>query len=72
MKTTHDLETLDGLGAEVMPDSRDVEEDCSEGSGYVVEVGYPGEGDPSVEKAREMTSAADRIYQFTPDVRCLD
>lgn len=72
MEKTHDLEDLVEMCAEVVPDYRDFEEACSELSGYAVEVRYPGEEDPSVEKAREMASAADRIYQFTREILDLD
>lgn len=72
VEKTHDLEDLVEMCAEVVPDYRDFEEACSELSGYAVEVRYPGEEDPSVEKAREMASAADRIYQFTREILDLD
>lgn len=67
-----DLEDLVEMCAEVEPDYLDFEAVCSKFSGYAVEVRYPGEEDPSVEKAREMITAADHLYQFTREVLDLD
>jgi HEPN domain. len=51
--------------AEVEPNYMEFEEECAELSSYAVEVRYPGEEDPSIEEAREMTTAANRVYRFT-------
>ena len=65
VEKTHNLDDLLEMCAEVEPDYVEFEDVCSELSSYAVEVRYPGEEDPSVQKAREMTTAADHIYQFT-------
>lgn len=55
-----------------MSDYRDFKEACSKLWEYAVEVRYSGEEEPSVEKACEMISAADRIYRFIREVLALD
>jgi HEPN domain-containing protein len=65
VEKTHNLEDLLEMCAEVEPNYMEFEEECAELSSYAVEVRYPGEEDPSIENAQEMTTAADRIYEFT-------
>jgi HEPN domain-containing protein len=72
VEKTHDLTDLHELCVEVESDFRTFEEVCSELTGYAVEVRYPGEEDPSVEQARTMIEAADRISRFTRDALDLD
>ena len=72
VEKTHDLEDLVEMCPEVDPDYLDFEIVCAELSGYAVEIRYPGDEAPSVEKAWEMTTTADRIYHFTREVLDLD
>jgi HEPN domain-containing protein len=72
VKKTHDLTDLLEMCVAVEPGYRRFEEVCSELLGDAVEVRYPGEEEPSVEQARTMIEAADRIDHFTRDVLDLD
>lgn len=73
VKKTHDLNDILDLCVEAESGFQQFEQSCKDLTPYAVDARYPGPKDPeTMEDARRLVAAADRIYQFTRDVLDLD
>lgn len=73
VEKTHDLLDILELCIDVEPAFGRFESECSDLTPFAVDARYPGPEEPAtMEEARRLIAAADRIYQFVRDALDLD